>query len=56
MRAAAVSSLARFGSLVQDLRPRILVLLQRALHDNDDEVGLRVHPPFAFARHPGCRA
>ena len=58
MRAAAVSSLARFGSLVQDLRPRILVLLQRALHDNDDEVRLppgrpprrRWHPP------PSCRA
>ena len=44
MRAAAVSSLARFGSLVQDLRPRILVLLQRALHDNDDEVGPHGRP------------
>ena len=37
MRAAAVSSLARFGALVADLRPRIRVLLCRALHDFDDE-------------------
>ena len=37
MRAAAVASLARFGALVADLRPRILVLLSRALYDNDDE-------------------
>lgn len=41
VRAAAVSSLAKFGALVEDLRPRIRVLLSRALHDNDDEVGLR---------------
>ena len=38
VRAAAVSSLAQFGALVEDLRPRIQVLLKRALHDNDDEV------------------
>ncbi|EIE27371.1 Coatomer, gamma subunit [Coccomyxa subellipsoidea C-169] len=38
VRAAAVSSLAKFGALVEDLRPRIRVLLSRALHDNDDEV------------------
>ncbi|KAK9828743.1 hypothetical protein WJX72_001875 [[Myrmecia] bisecta] len=38
VRAAAVSSLARFGALVQELHPRILILLRRALHDNDDEV------------------
>lgn len=37
VRAAAVSSLAKFGS-VDDLRPRVLVLLKRALFDNDDEV------------------
>ena len=37
VRAAAVASLARFGALVADLRPRILVLLSRALYDNDDE-------------------
>ena len=37
MRAAAVASLARFGALVAELRPRILVLLSRALYDNDDE-------------------
>jgi coatomer protein complex subunit gamma len=38
VRAAAVSSLAKFGALVEDLRPRVKVLLRRALHDNDDEV------------------
>ena len=38
MRAAAVSSLARFGAAVAELHPRIVVLLRRALFDNDDEV------------------
>lgn len=38
VRAAAVSSLAKFGALVGDLRERVKVLLSRALHDNDDEV------------------
>ena len=38
MRAAAVSSLARFGAAVSELHPRIVVLLRRALFDNDDEV------------------
>ena len=37
VRAAAVSSLAKFGA-VEDLKPKILVLLRRALFDNDDEV------------------
>ena len=37
MRAAAVSSLARFGAAVAELHPRIVVLLRRALFDNDDE-------------------
>lgn len=38
VRAAAVTSLAKFGAAVPDLQPRIEVLLRRALHDNDDEV------------------
>ncbi len=38
MRAAAVSALANFGAVCESLRPRILVLLRRALSDNDDEV------------------
>ncbi len=38
VRAAAVSSLAKFGALCPELRPRIRVLLTRALHDFDDEV------------------
>lgn len=54
VRAAAVSSLARFGSLVSDLRPRILVLLRRALHDNDDEV-CTPPPPAAPKSTKGWR-
>ena len=38
VRAAAVSSLAKFGAHCESLRPRIVTLLQRALYDNDDEV------------------
>ncbi|KIY91625.1 Coatomer subunit gamma-2 [Monoraphidium neglectum] len=38
VRAAAVSALARFGAAVEGLRPRVVVLLRRALFDNDDEV------------------
>jgi coatomer protein complex subunit gamma len=38
VRASAVSALAKFGVVVESLRPRILILLQRCLYDNDDEV------------------
>lgn len=38
IRAAAVSALAKFAEGVPELRPRILVLLRRALYDSDDEV------------------
>ncbi|GAB2267303.1 hypothetical protein Dimus_002289 [Dionaea muscipula] len=38
VRAAAVSTLARFGNEVDQLKPRILVLLRRCLFDSDDEV------------------
>eukprot|EP00898_Chlorokybus_atmophyticus_P002159 jgi/Chlat1/2944/Chrsp2S04678 len=38
VRAAAVSSLARFGALVDSLKPRVILLLKRCLFDNDDEV------------------
>merc|ERR1719336_1739226 len=38
VRAAAVSSLARFGALCDDLLPNILVLLGRCQMDGDDEV------------------
>jgi len=38
VRAAAVSSLARFGALCDDMLPNILVLLQRCQMDTDDEV------------------
>lgn len=38
VRAAAVSSLAKFGANCDSLLPNILVLLQRCLLDTDDEV------------------
>jgi coatomer subunit gamma len=38
VRAAAVSSLAKFGANSEDLLPSILVLLQRSMVDEDDEV------------------
>lgn len=38
VRASAVSALAKFGALVESLKPRIFVLLRRCLFDNDDEV------------------
>ncbi len=38
VRASAISALAKFGIQIHDLRPSIIVLLQRCLFDNDDEV------------------
>lgn len=38
VRAAAVTALAEFGAKVDELRPRIVALLRRALYDADDEV------------------
>ena len=38
VRAAAVSALARFGLQVESLRPSVIVLIRRAIADNDDEV------------------
>ncbi|KAK1287918.1 Coatomer subunit gamma-2 [Acorus calamus] len=37
VRASAVSTLAKFGALVDALKPRIFVLLRRCLFDSDDE-------------------
>uniref|UniRef100_I2CP15 Gamma-coat protein n=2 Tax=Nannochloropsis gaditana TaxID=72520 RepID=I2CP15_NANGC len=42
VRAAAVSTLAKFAVKVPSLRPSICVLLQRSLQDEDDEVRDRV--------------
>ena len=39
VRAAALSSLARFGAHCPELRDRVILLIKRALFDNDDEVG-----------------
>uniref|UniRef100_A0A0K0FVY9 Coatomer subunit gamma n=1 Tax=Strongyloides venezuelensis TaxID=75913 RepID=A0A0K0FVY9_STRVS len=38
VRAAAVTALAKFGALCEDLRDSIIVLLKRCLLDTDDEV------------------
>ncbi|CAN6307395.1 unnamed protein product [Urochloa humidicola] len=38
VRASAVSTLAKFGALVDTLKPRIFVLLRRCLFDTEDEV------------------
>jgi hypothetical protein len=42
VRAAAVSALSSFGGRCPELAGRVVVLLQRALYDNDDEVGVVV--------------
>ncbi|KAM2928196.1 hypothetical protein COP2_035461 [Malus domestica] len=38
VRASAVSTLAKFGALVDSLKPRVFILLRRCLFDSDDEV------------------
>uniref|UniRef100_A0A1J3JA67 Coatomer subunit gamma n=1 Tax=Noccaea caerulescens TaxID=107243 RepID=A0A1J3JA67_NOCCA len=38
VRAAAVCTLAKFGFMVESLKPRITVLLKRCIYDSDDEV------------------
>nr|KJB47487.1 hypothetical protein B456_008G028500 [Gossypium raimondii] len=38
VRAGAVSTLAKFGAMVDSLKPRIFILLRRCLFDTDDEV------------------
>ncbi|KAF9676007.1 hypothetical protein SADUNF_Sadunf09G0093500 [Salix dunnii] len=38
VRAAAVSTLAKFGAMVDALKPQIFVLLRRCVFDSDDEV------------------
>ena len=38
VRAAALSALAKFAAECPELRPRVLILLRRAVYDSDDEV------------------
>ncbi|KAM7250867.1 hypothetical protein ACFE04_022750 [Oxalis oulophora] len=38
VRASAVSTMAKFGAMVESLKPRVFVLLRRCLYDSDDEV------------------
>jgi coatomer subunit gamma len=38
VRAAAVTSLAKFGAAIPRLRPSVITLLRRVKHDDDDEV------------------
>ncbi|KAK9691084.1 hypothetical protein RND81_09G175000 [Saponaria officinalis] len=38
VRASAVSTLAKFGAMVDTLKPRVFTLLRRCLFDSDDEV------------------
>lgn len=38
VRATATTALAKFGVLLEELRPNILVLLRRCMNDSDDEV------------------
>ncbi|OVA04518.1 Clathrin/coatomer adaptor [Macleaya cordata] len=38
VRSSAVSTLAKFGAVVESLKPRIFILLRRCLFDSDDEV------------------
>ncbi|KAJ4880754.1 Coatomer subunit gamma [Raphanus sativus] len=38
VRAAAVTTLAKFGFMVESLKPRITILLKRCIYDSDDEV------------------
>ena len=54
VRASAVSALAKFGVQLDYLRPSIIVLLQRCLYDNDDEV--RDRATFFVAMLKGLEA
>lgn len=38
VRATAITSLAKFGAYLPELRPSIIVVLKRCIHENDDEV------------------
>ncbi|XP_054751910.2 coatomer subunit gamma-2-like [Lytechinus pictus] len=51
IRAAAVSSLAKFGAHCEELLPSIVVLLERSLLDSDDEVRDRATFYLSILKH-----
>ncbi|CAI9765515.1 unnamed protein product [Fraxinus pennsylvanica] len=53
IRASAVSTLAKFGAMVDSLKPRIFILLRRCLSDNDDEVRDRATLYFNYLEGDG---
>lgn len=58
VRAAAVSAISNFGGHCEELRPRVILLIKRALYDNDDEVRdratLHVHQLQGMAGGPAA--
>ncbi|CAN6451143.1 unnamed protein product [Victoria cruziana] len=50
VRACAVSTLAKFGAIVESLKPRVFVLLRRCLYDNDDEVSVCSYSSWIMGR------
>ena len=51
VRAAATTALAKFGVLLEELRPNIIVLLHRCMNDSDDEVRDRATLYLALMEH-----
>jgi coatomer protein complex subunit gamma len=56
IRAAAVAALAQFAVAIEDLRPRIKILLNRCLEDQDDEVRDRAALYLAILESPTLQA
>ena len=53
VRAAAISALAKFAAQVPSLKPSVAVLLNRSLHDDDDEVRDRATIALAILDEDG---
>ncbi|PRQ23683.1 putative coatomer/calthrin adaptor appendage subdomain, coatomer gamma subunit [Rosa chinensis] len=54
VRASAVSTLAKFGAMVDSLKPRVFILLRRCLFDSDDEVRDRATLYLSTLGGDGC--